>query len=224
MDPVTGTLIGAGISGVTSLFGGMSANKANKNMARDQMKFQERMSNTAYQRSMKDMKSAGLNPMLAYTQGGASTPQGASAQINDAVSPAISSALQATTVRNQIKETQSRIGVNESTIGLQEKQGKVALANASSAKSTEALNNASAASLRAQMPAIKERSKYEAKKSKIDSALAEDDAILNRIAPFIPFASSAFGRAQQKRPKGPHRIEKKLDRKTGEEYEQIYLP
>ena len=38
--------------------------------------FQERMSNASYQRVMDDMRKAGLNPMLAYSQGGASVPVG----------------------------------------------------------------------------------------------------------------------------------------------------
>ena len=43
--------------------------------------WQERMSNTSYQRAMADMKKAGLNPILAYQQGGASTPGGAQGTI-----------------------------------------------------------------------------------------------------------------------------------------------
>lgn len=55
--------------------------------AQAQMDFQERMSNSAYQRAMTDMKTSGLNPILAYTQGGANTPGGAAGTGSSASSP-----------------------------------------------------------------------------------------------------------------------------------------
>lgn len=51
----------------------------NSSEAQKQRDFEERMSNTAYQRAVQDMQLAGLNPMLLYSQGGATSPSGMSA-------------------------------------------------------------------------------------------------------------------------------------------------
>ena len=54
------------------------ANKQTRIATAKQMDFQQRNSDTSYQRGMADMQKAGLNPILAGKMGGASTPTGAS--------------------------------------------------------------------------------------------------------------------------------------------------
>lgn len=106
ISPGLGGLLGAGLG----MLSGSQRNKAQEELAQNQMDFQERMSSSAYQRAMADMRKAGLNPMLAYKQGGASTPAGAMAQLQDPIQSAgvgASSAAQIAKIAPEVKQIEA---------------------------------------------------------------------------------------------------------------------
>lgn len=78
LPALLGPIAGAAIGGLFGMGGQALANQETAASSAKQMAFQERMSNSQYQRSMADMSKAGLNPILAYKMGGAGTPSGAS--------------------------------------------------------------------------------------------------------------------------------------------------
>lgn len=104
-----GSLIGAGIGALGDFLGQRSANRANWRIAQSQMAFQERMSSTAYQRAVKDLTAAGLNPALAYGQGGASSPAGSSARMESVTGGRLSErAMSAAMLRSQMDLMQAQ--------------------------------------------------------------------------------------------------------------------
>ena len=121
-------------SGVAGFLGQQDTNAQNRQLAAENTAFQERMSNTAYQRQVKDLEASGLNPMLAYVKGGgASTPSGTVMPMQNAAAAGVSSAYQGASTREsqartatelyrpaqvsaQTREIESKIPINEEQV------------------------------------------------------------------------------------------------------------
>ena len=121
------SMIGPLISGGMSYLGQSSANAWNAEEAEKNRQWQEQMRATQYQTAVKDMQTAGLNPMLAYQQGGAGNLSGAvSAPAQNALGQFVSSALQARQLNGQLEQMEEQNeNLREQNRNLQEQNKQI---------------------------------------------------------------------------------------------------
>lgn len=206
-DMAIAALGSAAIGGLASWWGQDDANKANRDIAREtnmfsaqqaQMNrdFQERMSNTQWQRGVADMKAAGINPMLLASKGigGASSPSGSSATgqsipMQSKTQAAVNSAMQASmiaanleNIRSQTAKSQSDAALNSQLIKTSQTQAELNASNARVAEANARVGNANAANVATQLPGL-------LKEQKIDET--KFGTIMRYLGRLNPFGHSA---------------------------------
>lgn len=123
------------LGGAISAKGQRDANRTNIMLSREERDFVERMSNTAHQREVRDLRIAGLNPILSATGGGgASTPSYTPATVENEASEAVSSALSIKRLRSemdllgaQYRATESQKNKNQADESLSNANRDIAL-------------------------------------------------------------------------------------------------
>lgn len=195
-------------------YGEQEANRANtalthqswnvsSNEARIQRDWEEKMSNSAYQRATDDMKKAGINPMVAFQQGGASTPSGATGSVNapqrqnNVLAGLSSSALDVARLTNDMKNTGAQVKLADASATNQ-------LAQASTAGSSAKQMEANTKAVTAQLNAIAKEAQAREKKATYDTKFGEWDAIGSRINRDAGSANKIMNSIPRARPQGQY--------------------
>lgn len=219
-----GAMIGSSVIGSNSA---SNATSANMDEAERNRQFQERMSNSAYQRQMADLQKAGLNPMLAMGGGGASSPSGSTgsavmdpsgSMLAEGVSRVASGAMEARRLKKDLEQSDSMIKLQD--------------AQAEKAKEEKKLTAVSAKNASLQTPALKAEAGSRKATAEWDTWAAGYDAIADRAMNAVGGVTSALGRFFKPGPgpglrgtngrpplNGAKGIDVKFDKRTGR-----YLP
>lgn len=194
---------GAAFGAIQSAGAQRETNAMNRELAQQQMAFQERMSSTSYQRGVKDMKAAGINPMLAFSQGGASSPQGASAQmvapdegaaVREAVANSINSAMEMGRYKRDMEVGKTQVALNAANTLAAEESANLSKQSALKvAKDREAVE--------AGLPAVRAESASRAKVAQREAGKDSDVTFWTKqLGPALGAVTSAFERAKKSVP------------------------